>query len=388
MPRQAIKTSPAMARYLRDCRKKAGLTLREVQQLTAEGGEGIPSSTVCKIEQGKVEPGLVRVRQLLEVYRKPLHQAADLLDLEELIAPPPEGTSAEALYERGMALLKEGRIREGLGYLLPLRPAEGSKGPISPISQRALITLSIGLQRVGKHRLALAMIEKLLADASRLDATLMLHAHVQAGKIWLDLGSAEIALAFFGRAREHLAEDDIKGEAWILGNEANVLALDKRWEDAIEKVGAAAGLMRRSGDLINLIVSYAQLTRFKLLAGDAEGALATAREGLEVARDEAYESKRNELHLWEGRALVALGQSEEGLEVLKKALSSAVERDDLNLQFMAHFHLWKAHAALGNSLRAQFELGAARSYLRHSDEDSEEAREIRQAAGEESWTQP
>ncbi|RMF70740.1 MAG: XRE family transcriptional regulator, partial [Acidobacteria bacterium] len=76
-----------MARFLRECRREAGLTLRQVQERTREVGEPIPSSTVCKIEQGKVEPGLVRVRALLDVYHRPLHEAANLLELEELVGP-------------------------------------------------------------------------------------------------------------------------------------------------------------------------------------------------------------------------------------------------------------------------------------------------------------
>lgn len=379
MPRQAIKTSPAMARYLRDCRKESGLTLREVHERTAAVGEPIPSSTVCKIEQGKVEPGLVRVRQLLEVYRKPLHSAADLLELEDLVGPAPMDAKAEVLWERGTALLKEGKIREALVHLLPLRPREGGKGAVPKISQKALISLSIGLQQLGKHRLALGMIERLLCDRSCPDPELLVNAHVQAGRIWFDLGSMEVALAFLGRARAHLAAGDIRGEAWILSNEANVLAAGGRYDDAVSRVEAAASLLEASGDVINLVGTFAQIARFKLSAGDAQGSLETARRGLALGEGKGFGERATRLRFWEGRALVALGDHEVGLERLRAALSTAIELDDLSLQFLAHYHLWKAQQELGNTMRAEFELGAARSYLRHTDEDSEEAREVREA---------
>lgn len=368
-----------MARFLRDCRRESGLTLREVQERTRAAGDAIPSSTVCKIEQGKVEPGLIRVRQLLEVYRKPLHLAADLLELEELVGPAPaEPAKPEVRFERGTALLKEGKIREALTHLLPLRPRDSGHGPISKLNQKALITISIGLQQLGKHRLALGMIEKILADRACPDPELLVHAHVQAGRIWFDLGSVEVALAFLGRARQHLGPNDMKGEAWVLTNEANVLGAAARYDEAIARVLSARLLLAKSGDTINLIGTYAQIARFQFMAGEPAKSLATAREGLAQALGTGFDERATRLKLWEGRALVALKLEDQGLDTLRTALSSAIELDDLSLQFLTHYHLWKAHLELGNVMRAEFELGAARSYLRHTDEDSEEAREVRE----------
>lgn len=377
MPRQAIKTSPAMARYLRECRQKSGLTLREVHELTAAEGDPIPSSTVCKIEQGKVEPGLVRVRQLLNVYHKPLHQAADLLEIEALVDGKASKGSPDERFESGMRALQEGRVREALSWLLPLRPREGQGQPVGEISQRALISISIAMQQIGKHRLAFGMVEQVLNDQSQPIPELKLHAHVQAARLWLDLGSVEIALAFLGRAREHLPKGDSQREAWILGNEANALAMGGRYVEAIACTEKALELFRETGDEINLVGSHAQLAKYRLRAGDAHGALETVRAGFKVAEGKAYEERSTRLRLIEGRALVEVGDADEGLTALKQALASAIEMDDLSLQFLSHYHLWKAHVALGSPLRAEFELGAARSHLRFSDEDCEESREVR-----------
>ena len=55
--------------------------------------------------------------------------------------------------------------------------------------------------------------------------------------------------------------------------------------------------------------------------------------------------------------------------------------EDMLLQFLAHYHLWKAYQELGETMRAEFELGSARSCARHIDEDSGEAREVRACDG-------
>lgn len=378
MPRQAIKTSPAMARFLRECRKAQGLTLREVQELTAAGGESIPSSTVCKIEQGKVEPGLIRVRRLLDVYRKPLHHAADLLELEDLLDPAPQGLDAEELFSRGIAELKKGHLRQGLSLLMPLRAAEQPRDePVPLLSQKATISMSIGLRQLGKFRLSLRMIETLLSDTSCIDQSLALNAHVQAAHLWMDLGSVEISLAFLGRARVHLKDGDLKGESWILGHEANALAAAGRYDEAISKIEAALVLNEKSDDAFNRLVSHAQLANFLLSAGHKERALEVVQAGLALSAESEYGTVRIDLSLWEGRILVELGEAEAGLARLNQALASAIELDDLAAQFNAHYHLWKAYVAMGNEMRAEFELNASKAHLRYTDEDSLEAREVR-----------
>jgi tetratricopeptide (TPR) repeat protein len=368
-----------MARYLRECRQQLGLSLREVQQQTASCGSPIPSSTICKIEQGKVEPGLVRIRQLLEVYRQPLHEAADLLELEALVGSPPEHDSPAELFERGQALLKQGKVRDSLAALLPLRQAANDDEAINGVRQRTLIVLSVALQRLGRHRLALRMIEDLLVEGP--EPALRVNAHVQAARVWLDLGGTEIAMAFMMRAQAHLAHDDKKGAAWIRSHEAELLRRAGELDEANARAAEAARLLAEVGDQNNLVRMMAQLADLRLEAGDAEGSLAAAREGLEHAEANGFGEPVARLRLYGGRALIRLERREEGLAELQRAMAAAVELDDLSLQFLAHYHLWKGYLEVGNRMRAEFELGAARSYLRFSDERSEEAREIRSLEG-------
>ena len=89
MPSKPLEASPAMARLLRERRRELGLTLRDVQKLTQEGGKPIPHSTLARIESGRLDPGVRRLQQLLRLYRLPAQAAGDLLDLEAMAGAVP-----------------------------------------------------------------------------------------------------------------------------------------------------------------------------------------------------------------------------------------------------------------------------------------------------------
>src|SRR6185295_18502450 len=84
MPSKAIGASPAVARFLKETRETLGLTLRGVAAMSAEVGNPIPHSTLARIERGKLDPGVLRLQQLLRLYNLPTQAAGDLLDLEAL----------------------------------------------------------------------------------------------------------------------------------------------------------------------------------------------------------------------------------------------------------------------------------------------------------------
>ena len=79
----------------------------------------------------------------------------------------------------------------------------------------------------------------------------------------------------------------------------------------------------------------------------------------------------------EGRAVIFSGRHEPGVKTLREALTAAVETDDSFLQFYAHYGLWKAHLAIGDKDRAAHELQSAQFFVRHVDESTPEADEVR-----------
>jgi transcriptional regulator with XRE-family HTH domain len=59
---------------LRELRRRAGLTLKQVEDLT-----GISASTLCNFERGRLLLPWPRLKKLLQLYR------IDLLELQELL---------------------------------------------------------------------------------------------------------------------------------------------------------------------------------------------------------------------------------------------------------------------------------------------------------------
>src|SRR5262245_30425876 len=97
MPRVAIRPSRDLANLFRQRRKELNLTLREVEGRTQEFGKLIPFSTLGKVEQGRVEPGVVRFKQLLDVYDIPQGVALDLVALEAQRAELPKRADPQEL---------------------------------------------------------------------------------------------------------------------------------------------------------------------------------------------------------------------------------------------------------------------------------------------------
>lgn len=71
--RKALKVSQAVADMLRVKREYLGLSLRDVERITAEAGERIPFPSLARIEQGVTDPGVTRLHILLVLYDVPAH---------------------------------------------------------------------------------------------------------------------------------------------------------------------------------------------------------------------------------------------------------------------------------------------------------------------------
>ena len=66
-----MKPAVSVGRLLRRKRKDLRLTLREVSERMAERGDRIHVSTLVRVEQGKLDPGVRRLHLLLRLYDVP-----------------------------------------------------------------------------------------------------------------------------------------------------------------------------------------------------------------------------------------------------------------------------------------------------------------------------
>src|SRR5437867_9602215 len=121
MSRLALQQSRDIAELLRTRRQELDLTLRDVEKKSTAAGSPIPFTTLAKVEQGKVDPGLKRLHRLLNLYHLPLQMIGDLLDLEEMADVLPAERDPDALYREGLKEWKGGNTRKALGHLFVLR---------------------------------------------------------------------------------------------------------------------------------------------------------------------------------------------------------------------------------------------------------------------------
>src|SRR5262245_3290954 len=121
MPRIAIRPSQDLARMLRERRAELKLTLRQAEERTRSFGKVIPFTTLSKVEQGRVDPGVVRFQQLLEIYDLPQQAALDVVAVETMRGPLPKGADPDTLYETAVRMRKEGDNAQALSHLYALK---------------------------------------------------------------------------------------------------------------------------------------------------------------------------------------------------------------------------------------------------------------------------
>jgi tetratricopeptide (TPR) repeat protein len=375
MPRGSVLPSLEVSRLLRERRKGLNLSLSEVARRLAQTGTPIPHSTLVRIEQGKLDPGVRRLHQLLRLYEIPPELVADFVDLENMSSKEAIEGDDDSLYERAIALWRAGDLQRGLAYFFELRRRLSTGPDLRAQRQRATLGFAVAARDLGKFRLAKSLIDELLLDGPSPELTIK--AFVLAASIWEGLGSLDVAVAFIRDAVSRVASGGAEAGALVAHQEAKLFLKAGRLEDANRALDRALTHYRALADTYG--EARAAVLRVRILER-----LRGAREALAAARDLIAFAERHgqaklaltgQLEL--GRLLTAGGEHELGLEHLRKALGQAVLMEDRNARLLAHHHLWKAYSASGDRARAQVELDSARSLIRFVDDGSEEANEIR-----------
>jgi tetratricopeptide (TPR) repeat protein len=360
---------------LRRRRGELRLTLQQVSDRMADKGERIPPSTLARVEQGKLDPGVRRLHLLLRLYDLPPHLVSDLVELEARAVEPPVADDLETLYRQGVEHWKRGDLGEGLAHLMAVREHVPTDEASRLLRQKATVAFAITAASLGKQKLAKQLADDLLLEPP--DPSILTKVLVLAAVVWSSLGSQEAALAFIGQATVRLDPDDPQEAAWVLHQQAKILLDMRREKDADKVLQKALGHYRKLEDSYGEARALILRTRVLEALGKNEEALACIRRVIDSAKahDHAKLAVSGSLEL--GRLLIRTGKPQDGLEAVNKGLSGAVLHEDKNAQFFAHYYLWKAHQALGDRERGRFELEAARYFVRFTDEASPEAKELR-----------
>jgi tetratricopeptide (TPR) repeat protein len=141
-------------------------------------------------------------------------------------------------------------------------------------------------------------------------------------------------------------------------------------------IDRALASYRRQGDAYG--EGRALLSRIEVFEarGDVAEAMRSAASALALAEQRGLGQLQVLARIELGRLELAAGFTASGLDSLRKALGEAILVGDRHAQFVAHFHMWKAHEKAGDEERARLELDAATYFVRFVDDQSRESMEI------------
>lgn len=374
--RSVAGTAPrSVARFLRQRRQELGYSLRRVEQLVSERGTVLPFATLARIEQGKIDPGLSRLRTLLRVYNVSPDILGDLFELEDLADGRPATDDPDELYREGVRLWREGDTAGALSHLRALRELEPKTPQHRLARQKGLLGLSIAAGELGRYRTSHKIIEGLLCEPPH--ESLRVPVLVQAAICWSELGSLDMALAALDRAETYLEPTDRQQRGWIYHERASVYLRQGATTPARTEIEHAFEQHRAGGDADGECRAHCFLVDLALHSGQPREALVQAEAALRLAREHRLERSLAQAHLARGKALLELDDPQAALKALREALARAIAIDDGHARFHAHFYLTKVYQQLGNLELAQLEERSAQYYLRFVDGISREAAEMR-----------
>jgi tetratricopeptide (TPR) repeat protein len=376
----ALKPSVAVGRLLRNRRHEMRLTLRDVSERIQEMGERFPTSTLIRVEQGKLDPGVRRLHLLMKLYRIPPHLVADLVEIEEHAVEEPRHSNLERLRRQGVEHLKRGRTGQALAHLFAIRQHAPDDDESRLLRQQATLTFAIAARDLGKRNLAAQLVDDLLCEPE--DPSLRMNLLVLASSLWHGKGAVEVALALIRQAATHIRRGDHAQRAWIRHQEGRLLLEAGSLEQASEAIADAIQSYRKGKDVDGEARAMIVEIQVRVARGEIDTALKLARRVIRIAERAGHDLPLVSGRLELGRLLVLKGDAEKGLRELRKALSRAVLLENALLEFHAHYHLWKAHEALGDQDRARLAFQSASHFVRRIDPASPEAREIRKALEE------
>ncbi len=374
MPREVIRPSLALARLLRDRRQQLGLTTREISARTAERGDAIPPSTLTRIEQGKTDPGVRRLVQLLRIYEISPEQMADLVDVAETAPPIKPSEPLQSVFDRALELAKAGDIRRALGLLLAVRERTESAERDADLRQRAMLATAIAARELGQHRTARTALDALLCEP--LPPTLAPSVLLTASTVWLGLGSIPAAAAFLREAEARYPASDVLGAGLVKHQWAEIRLEEGRGAEALAAVDDAIARYERAANVEHQArARLLRITIFEQMAR-VQDALNEARAVRSFAQSRGLTQSAAVALLREGRLLFRLGDLGAAESALRNALGEAVILGHRGLEFLAHYHLWRILVQSGDEQRARLEFHAARYYARFVDERTPEAADI------------
>jgi tetratricopeptide (TPR) repeat protein len=351
------------------------MSLREASAATEDQGAAIPTATLSRIERGQVDPGLSRLRTLLDIYGLPHSVISDLIEVDELARGKPSTRDPKELCDEAMDAFKKAETRHALACLKALLSLKVSSEEERRARHRGLLTLAISTHELGKERLAREIAEKLLMEQPDKDLQIpILIVHAVA---WEELGGSDLSLASLSRAADLVDPEDHRMRAHIHHNRACSFHSLGHYQRALEELELARTQGDLAGETYNASRRIAKRGEIWRSMGRAKEAEADMRAALELVEAQGPEATLAERHLDVGRQLFLNGSADEALVHLEKALSYAIPSQNNIARFHAHYYLHKVYTKKGDARRAEVEMSCAEHFVQRFDNRSAESDEVR-----------
>jgi transcriptional regulator with XRE-family HTH domain len=375
MPAKAIALSPSVGELLRNRRRRLGYTLRQVEQLTSDRGNLIPFSTLARIEQGRLDPGLKRLHALLQLYGLPIQAAGDLLDMESIAGTVEVEGDLATLRDRGTDAWQRGDLPTALASYLAVRRRADDRGADRFDRHESILSFAVMAGKLGKHHIARQILDDLFLDKP--DRPMLMRAFVCAASTWHALGSKDVALAHLFGAEKLVESGDHRGRGWILHLRASIQMDLGAFDEAHASLVEAARLYEKARRPYDRALALVTMARLAVDRGNAAKAIRAARRAASFAALGSFERVRALAVIQEARAYLLDGKADRALTVLTQALAATIAASDNVIRFYSHFYLSKAYACLGDPLRSRVEFEQAKYFVRFVDQASKETSEVR-----------
>ncbi len=375
MPAKAIALSASVGDLLRFRRKRLGYTLREVERLTAAQGNQIPFSTLARIEQGRLDPGLKRLHALLALYGLPIQAAGDVLDLEAISGTVPVRGDSSALMKRGTDAWQRGDVSTAMACYIAMRRKASDEEADRVVRHESILSFAVIAAKLGKHHVARQILDDLVLD--RPARPILFRVLIQSASSWQALGSPDFALALLSGAEGLLDAGDARGRGWIRHLRGSIQIDLGTFDEAKESLEAAARVFQRIKRPYDRALALVAIARVEVERANGVAATRLARRAKEFAAANKLSRVVGLASVQLARARILCSRAEEAIAVLTQLLADSIGASDNVIRFYTHFYLSKAYAIVGDPLRAHVEREQAGYFVRFVDQASKEASEVR-----------
>lgn len=367
-----IGPSRAIGKTLRSWREERGLTLRKVEEASREFPEPVAFDYLSRLERGQLMPSVPKLATLANIYQRSLSELVDMYELETLRGLVTSKGDFWHFRQVAIDALSESDTPRAVSAFLKGLEAARRAGDTGLIAQ-ALNGVGHAFLRGGRFHAARRYLEEALRCVEDprvrgyiLDNLAIVHYQLD------DLSLADL----LSEKAWALAGEDRKLRSLVRTTRASILGDLGRYEDAASLAREALDEFRELGADALEIREMSNLGHYLVMMQRVDEGLAMLRDAMSRAAEHGDPQLRAQSTLYYGRCLHAIGRHDDAASSLISALLIARNREMHKEAFHSAFYLWKLALEQGSETEIHDYEDIARHYRAGIEQRSEEAREF------------